>query len=118
MQKGEHTDQDLNRIITSEAHNLLLAQNSELRAENLYLRQELAQLKRMIFGSKSERHIGNDNSQLILGLDVKTEETKENETEQITYSRSKPENKKGSAIRLALPAHLHQIGRASCREKI
>lgn len=108
MQKGEHTDQDLNRIITSEAHNLLLAQNSELRAENLYLRQELAQLKRMIFGSKSERHIGNDNSQLILGLDVKTEETKENETEQITYSRSKPENKKGSAIRLALPAHLHR----------
>lgn len=108
MQKEGHTDKNLNGFITSEAYNLLLAQNSELRAENLYLKQELAQLKRMIFGSKSERHIGSDPSQLILGLDVKAQEPKEKETEQITYSREKPENKKGSAVRLALPAHLHR----------
>lgn len=83
-------------------------ENSDLHAEILYLKQELAQLKRMIFGSKSERHIGGDPSQLVLGLDVKAEEPKEKETEQITYSRNKAENKKGLAIRLALPAHLHR----------
>lgn len=108
MQKEEQKYQNLSGAITSEAYNLLLAQNTELRTENLYLKQELANLKRMIFGNKSERHIGGDPSQLVLGLDVKAQEPKEKETEQITYSRNKPEIKNGSAIRLALPAHLHR----------
>jgi transposase len=43
-----------------------------------------------------------------LALDVETIEPPAQETEQITYTRSKPENKKGSAIRLALPSHLHR----------
>ena len=77
-------------------------------AEIIYLKQELAQLKRMIFGSKSERHIGHDPSQLSLGLDVGIVEQPEKETEQITYTRSKADNKKGSAVRLALPSHLHR----------
>jgi hypothetical protein len=62
----------------------------------------------MIFGSKSERHIGNDPSQLSLGLDVEAMTPPEKETEQITYTRNKPEDKKGSAIRLVLPSHLHR----------
>ena len=53
----------------------------------MYLKQELAQLKRMIFGSKSERHIGSDPGQLSLGLDTETIEQPEKETEQITYTR-------------------------------
>ncbi|HPG48229.1 MAG TPA: IS66 family transposase, partial [Petrotogaceae bacterium] len=32
----------------------------------------------------------------------------EKATEQLTYTREKPDNKKGSAIRLSLPAHLHR----------
>ncbi|MCJ7447983.1 MAG: IS66 family transposase [Bacteroidales bacterium] len=86
----------------------LIAINRELEAENMYLKQELAQLKRMIFGSKSERHIGGDPGQLSLGLDTETIGQPARETEQITYTRSKTDNKKGSAIRLALPSHLHR----------
>jgi transposase len=108
MQKGQETYTDKDIILTREVYDELVLQNRELRAKNLYLEQELAQLKRMIFGSKSERHIGSDPSQLNLGLDVETVEQPEKEKEQITYSRNKPENKKGAAVRLTLPAHLHR----------
>lgn len=108
MQKGQEIYTDKEVLLTREIYDQLISQNRELRAKNLYLEQELAQLKRMIFGSKSERHIGGDPGQLSLGLDIETIEQPEKETEQITYSRSKPENKKGSAIRLALPSHLHR----------
>jgi hypothetical protein len=77
MQKEEHTDQGLSGPITIETYNLLLKQNSELRVENPYLRQELARLKLMIFGSKSERHIGSDSSRLNLGFDEETVEQSE-----------------------------------------
>jgi len=108
MQKGQETYTDKAVLLTREVYDELVLQNRELRAKNLYLEQELAQLKRMIFGSKSERHIGGDPGQLSLGLDVETIEQSEKETEQITYTRNKTDNKKGSAIRLALPAHLHR----------
>lgn len=108
MQKGQETYTERDEAITREMYEQLVSQNRELRAENLYLKQELAQLKRMIFGTKSERHIGNDPSQLNLGLDIEIVEQSERETEQITYTRSKPESKNGSAIRLALPSHLHR----------
>jgi transposase len=108
MQNEQETYTDKDILLTREVYDQLLSQNRELRARNLYLEQKLAQLRRMIFGSKSERHIGNDPSQLSLGLDAESVEQSEKETEQITYSRSKPDNKKGSAIRLALPAHLHR----------
>jgi len=114
MQKGQETYQ-VNGLISEEAYLLLKKENIELSEKNavlaaelLYYKQELAQLRRMIFGSKSERHIGNDPGQLNLGLDVETIEQPEKETEQITYTRSKSDNKKGSAIRLALPSHLHR----------
>lgn len=114
MQNGQVTYQ-VNRPISEEEYLFLQKENTELSekvvnltAELLYYKQELAQLKRMIFGSKSERHIGSDPSQLNLGLDIETVEQPERETEQITYTRSKSDNKKGSAIRLALPSHLHR----------
>lgn len=93
--------------VSLEQYLLIKKENSDLHAEVLYLKQELAQLKRMIFGSKSERHIGGDPSQLSLGLVAEPVEYPEKETEQITYTREKAA-KKGSAIRLALPAHLHR----------
>lgn len=108
MQKGQETYTDKDIILTRKVYDELVLQNRELRTKNLYLEQELAQLKRMIFGSKSERHIGSDPSQLNLDLAVETVELPEKEKEQITYSRNKPENKKGVAVRIALPAHLHR----------
>jgi len=108
MQKEQVTYTENGVFLTLEMYNNLIEQVRERETENLYLKQELAQLKRMIFGSKSERHVGSDPSQLNLGLDVETVEPPERETEQITYTRNKSDNKKGSAIRLALPAHLHR----------
>jgi len=108
MQNAQVTYTENGVLLTLEMYNQILAQAKEREAENLYLKQELAQLKRMIFGSKSERHIGNDPSQLSLGLDAEAVTLPEKEIEQITYTRSKSDNKKGLAIRLALPAHLHR----------
>jgi transposase len=111
MQNGQEIFTEKGVLITLEQYNMykeIIAREKEREAEILYLKQELAQLKRMIFGSKSERHIGNDPSQLNLGLDVETIEEPEKETEQITYSCSKPDNKKGSAIRLARYQHIKE----------
>jgi transposase len=108
MQKGQETYTGESNLVTRKMYDDQVALNRELAADNLFLRQELAQLKRMIFGSKSERHLGNDPSQLSLGLGVEAVALPEKETEQITYTRNKSDNKKGSAIRLALPAHLHR----------
>jgi transposase len=108
MQNGQVTYTENGALLTLELYHQLLAQTREQEAEIMYLKQELAQLKRMIFGSKSERHIGNDPSQLSLGLNVEAITPPEKETEQITYTRNKSDNKKGSAVRLALPSHLHR----------
>ena len=70
MQNGQVTYKK-NRPISEEEYLLVQKENIELSekvanltAELLYYKHELAQLKRMIFGSKSERHIGSDPSQL------------------------------------------------------
>ena len=114
MQNGQITN-NVNQANSTEAYLLLQKENielsekvSSLTAELLYYKQELARLKRMIFGSRSERHIGSDPLQLSLALEVETIDQPERETQQITYTRSKAEHKKGSAIRLALPSHLHR----------
>ena len=108
MQNGQVTYTENGVLLPLELFNKFLTQASEQEAEILYLKQELAQLKRMIFGSKSERHLGNDPSQLSLGLGVEAVTPSEKETEQITYTRNKSDNKKGTAIRLVLPSHLHR----------
>jgi transposase len=111
MQNGQEIFTEKGVLLTHEQCNMyqeMFAREKEHETEILYLKQELAQLKRMIFGSKSEKCIGNDPSQLTLGLDVEPEEHPEKETQQITYTRNKTDNKKGSAIRLALPSHLHR----------
>ena len=108
MQNGQVTYTDKGVLLPMELYNQILSREREHEAEIMYLKQELAQLKRMIFGSKSERHIGGDPSQLSLGLGAEPVEYPEKETEQITYSRGKSDNKKGSAVRLALPSHLHR----------
>ena len=78
--------------------------------ENLVLKAQIAELRRLIFGSKSERFIGSDVDVAQLGL---FEETKQQqvtlEQEQISYSRNKPKEKKQVPVRALLPAHLPRI---------
>ena len=56
--------QDGNIILTVEEYNKLIN-------DNLILKEELAQLKRMIFGKKNEKFITTDDKQLnLFGNDV------------------------------------------------
>lgn len=79
-----------------------------LTAELAYVKNELAQLKRMIFGAKSERFISEkDSGQLLLGLFLPEPMAEPVKTETITYERKeKTEKTKIIPTRQALPAHL------------
>lgn len=76
--------------------------------EFLSLREELAQLKRLIFGKKNERFIPSDPSQAHLdsGQEI-VEVVPEPEQQTISYTREKKTNKQ-KAVRLALPAQLRR----------
>ena len=79
-----------------------------LQQKNLVmvLQHELAQLKRMIFGTKSERHIPTDPNQPTL-FELPALEQTEPVKEQINYTRNKAQAKK-KPVRLELPAHLER----------
>ena len=81
----------------------LAQENLILRQEIAFLKEEMAQFKRMIFGSKKERFILADTGQQSLFDEEK--EALAPLTETITYEREKPA-KKNKAKRLLLPDHL------------
>lgn len=90
-----------------EQYDILLAENIRLKATNEFLQFELDKLKRLIFGSKSERFVPSDPGQLSLDLDQKPVTPPEVTTEQVSYSRSKTEKREGHG-RPPLPAGLHR----------
>lgn len=81
----------------------LAAENLLLRQEIAFLKEELAQFKRLVFGSKKERFISTLSSQQSLFDPQEVQMAPQKET--VTYEREKPA-KKGNAKRLLLPAHL------------
>lgn len=85
---------------------LTKAEYNKLLSENQWLKEELAQLKRLIFGTKSERFINGqpDAGQLSLFSPLPETETKPVEKEEITYQREKKE--KNKPVRKELPANL------------
>jgi transposase len=87
---------------------LLQKENDQLKADNLYLKHELEKLKRMLFGSKSERFISDlQSSQLSLGLAIEQQKAPEPVIQAISYQRTKPAEKKEAVhSRQPLPAHL------------
>lgn len=78
--------------------------NKNLQEKNAKLEHELTELKRMIFGSRSERFIPTGTSQTSL-FDTQQQEvnTEEPKHEDITYRRKKS---KGQPKRTDIPAHL------------
>ena len=109
MQNGPGIRNQEGVFLTHQEYDNLMDRDQEREARILYLEQELAQLKRMIFGAKSERFIPDDPGQLSLGLDIEQrEDTDQSETEDIAYTRNKQERKKKSPVRLPLPSHLHR----------
>lgn len=70
-----------------------------------YLNHQLAELKRLIFGSKRERFISNIDPQQGSLFELSEIEESERHVEEINYKRKKPELKK-RPLRTELPAHL------------
>jgi transposase len=80
----------------------------ELLVENMQLRHELDQLKKLVFGSKHERFIASQPAeQLSLDMGIESKESPVIVTQHIEYTRNKvQENKKASTGRMLLPASL------------
>jgi transposase len=104
-------EQFIEELITSENnYTELKNDNLSLQSKLVLVQTELAQLKRMIFGSKSERFLpAHADQQQLLFSDVATVET-EIKQQEINYTRTQvkvKENKhKG---RLPLPKHLPRV---------
>jgi len=77
---------------------------NRLKSEVIWLKHQLAELKRLIFGAKSERYIAPNPDQPTL-FELPEETLIEKPQEEITYTRNKPENKK-QPLRLEIPSHL------------
>jgi transposase len=105
------TEQHTAPVITAEAFALLQQENINQKSEILYLRQELDKLKRMIFGSKSERFESSEHpSQLTLAMNTEVNPAPAPETETISFEREK-KGKAGKEIptRMPLPSHLPRV---------
>jgi len=76
----------------------------DFKAQVSMLKHELGELKRLIFGAKSERFIAPIPNQPTL-FELPESENIEKSKEEITYTRTKPEAK-NHPLRLELPAHL------------
>ena len=110
-------DTSLNITISEYQYRALLAENESLKAANARLEVELkyhtfelAKLKRMIFGAKSERFISSqDPNQLSIDVQIETQPAPEIKKEEISYTRKKQQKPeiKGHA-REALPSHLRR----------
>ncbi len=84
---------------------------AELRSQNKLLQWELAQLKRMIFGSKSERFApAAIPGQMSLDMDIESvqEPSKAATVKVDAHERRKKEEEKKHPIRMPFPAHLHR----------
>ena len=101
---------DMNETVSIAAFNELLALYKQQTKELLAVKHELEQLKRMVFGLRSERFVPSEEvkhpEQLQLGFDgavpAAAKET-EGKTQQITYTRKANATHKG---RQPLPDHL------------
>lgn len=79
--------------ITREEYEKFLANDAKVA----YLQLELEKLKRMIYGTKSERFIPSDPSQISMDLGLSAPAPVESKTEEITYTRQKTDKAKGHA---------------------
>ncbi|MDP4156749.1 MAG: IS66 family transposase [Bacillota bacterium] len=79
--------------------------------QNVTLQQELANLKRLIFGSKNERFIPEENSPSQLSLDIQTDAVagcSVTKTQKIEYIRNTTQVTKEHPGRTKLPEHLER----------
>ena len=97
---------------TSETIVLSRKEYEKLLSDNEYLKQQLAELKRMIFGSKRERFVpsGTSGAEQLSLFGTPQGNAPQQETEEIIYTRTKQTSKKKQIpVRAALPAHLPRV---------
>jgi transposase len=90
-------------ILTVDEYNKLLS-------DNVILREELEQLKRLIFGKKNERFVSENTDSKQLGLfdeQIEAQPEEQPNKETVSYQRSKKQKKQ--AKRTALPAFLRRF---------
>jgi len=92
---------------TAETVTISKAEYEGLKSQVAYLSHQLSELKRLIFGAKSERFIAEHPNQATL-FDLLAETQQQTPTEEITYTRSKPQTEKKQPLRLELPSHLER----------
>lgn len=92
--------------ISKHEYETIILANSENEVKIAYLEQQLAELKRLIFGTKSERYVPAVANQPTL-FELPQEEAIEPVKQEITYKRGKASQKQ--PVRLELPAHLPRV---------
>ena len=81
-----------------------------LQFNHLQLKEELAQIKRMIFGTKSERFIpAIPEDQIRLDFNIEPVPAVTPQTETLTYTREKKKNGKVHTGRLPIPASIERV---------
>jgi len=83
----------------------LKAEAEKYKSEVEWLKHQLAELRRMLFGQKRERFISPDPAQGVL-FDLPVQETPDKQVEEITYTRNKPKKDKKQPLRAEIPSHL------------
>lgn len=79
----------------------------KLLAEHEYLKNQLSELKRLIFGQKTEKFIPQDSSVKQLSLfDSNKEEESKIETTQVSYTKKVSNKDTNKPVRKSLPPHL------------
>jgi transposase len=84
---------------------------AELREENRYLKQELAKLKSLFLGKKSERFIPTIPGQetLFFGEEIVASAPPEVKTEPVAKKRKKPEEGSNIPVRKPIPANIPRV---------
>jgi len=106
-----YTKEELLKLLKNQAKSIskIESSNTKLEQENNYLKFQIEQFKRAMYGSKKERFIASENpEQLSIPFEVdeqKVTEAVEAVVEEITYERKKAGSKNHPG-RLALPSHL------------
>ncbi|WP_430409482.1 IS66 family transposase [Kordia sp.] len=80
----------------------------ELLGKVTHLEHQLLELKRLIFGTKSERFIPSESNQLGLFTEVISEDVPVSEQKQVSYSKTITKEKK-HPVRLPLAPHLPRV---------
>lgn len=101
---NKNTEKEVVKISKSE-YDSLLKSSSEVEQ----LKFQLAELKRMIFGSKSERFVPISSNQLGLFSQAPVDSPSEEEKQLVEFKRKKSSKIKQVPVRTAIPSHLPRV---------